>query len=63
MSHQINLKYKNKHLYFTDPHEEMVTMASYYAAITVGCMRILGKKINIRIYDSNTQILYKMKPY
>ena len=35
---------KKQHLYFIDPHEAMVKMASYYAAITVGCMRILGKQ-------------------
>ena len=35
---------KKQHLYFIDSHEEMVKMASYYAAITVGCMRILGKQ-------------------
>ena len=42
---------KKQHLYFIDPHEEMVKMASYYAAITVGCMRILGKQYkNTYIY-------------
>ena len=42
-SNQLRMK-KKQHLYFLDPHEEMVKMASYYAAITVGCMRILGKQ-------------------
>ena len=43
ISNQFKIQ-KKQHLYLIDPHEEMVKMASYYAAITVGCMRILGKQ-------------------
>ena len=51
---------KKQHLYLIDPHEEMVKMASYYAAITVGCMRILGKQYK---HTYIRQILYRMQVY